>query len=223
MKKAILLALTTGAVLHATSASAQEKNFGSQGVVEFGVGIANGSLFFPPYVGTTSTLTVDHTSESTVSSTGVQSGGGSTTSFTLAPQVHYFVIDGLSLGGTAIFGYTKPDQGDAETTYGIGPTIGYNAWLSPGLVSLWPQVTFLYTASTSSQGSINGQSLSETTSRATIGVFVPFEIHPVKHFNIGIGPTFAYDLSASISSGGQSADTDKLTSFGAAGFIGGWL
>src|SRR5215472_17875924 len=98
MKKAIVLALTTATTIVSGSAFAQEgqetgKSFGSQGVIAIGIGIAPNSLFFSPYLGNPGTINVDHTSESTVTQGNASSGGGSTTSFSLAPQLHYFVTD----------------------------------------------------------------------------------------------------------------------------------
>lgn len=84
-------------------------------------------------------------------------GGAASTSdivLSLAPDVQYFVIEGLSLGGTINFVWDKPNQGDATTTFGIGPTVGYNVWLTPGSLSLWPQASFLF----------NNTSFSSTTS-----------------------------------------------------------
>ena len=72
---------------------------------------------------------------------------GSSTNFinlSIAPDVQYFVIEGLSLGGTIDFSWTKPNSGDSLTTFGIGPTVGYNVWLTPGQLSLWPQATFSF-------------------------------------------------------------------------------
>ncbi|HEY8090597.1 MAG TPA: hypothetical protein VIF09_22200, partial [Polyangiaceae bacterium] len=73
-------------------------------------------------------------------------GGSSTNNLdlNLAPNVQYFVAEGISLGGTLLVDWNKPNQGDATTTFGIGPTVGYNLWLSPGSLSLWPQATFLF-------------------------------------------------------------------------------
>jgi hypothetical protein len=228
MRKVMGMALALAATLATGSASAEdaagggEKQFGSQGVVAIGIGSSSTYQYLSQGVIVPSSLTLDHSSQSSVNGF----GGGSTTSFTVTPQVHYFVTDGLSVGGTVLLGYAKPDSGDSETSFGIGPTVGYNLWISPGTLSLWPQATFLFTSTGSSATFTTGtttQTVSATTTTTAISLFVPVEIHPVKHFDFGVGPLLSTELSSSTSAGGTSADAPKTTALGIAGFIGGWL
>jgi hypothetical protein len=199
------LALGASMLMAAAPSSAQEKEFGSQGVL---------------HMGAASLLELEY------QITSPPGGGSSTNSLALyvQPEVEYFVIDGLSVGGVLGFGYFKPDQGDSTTLFAIGPTVGYNVWLTPGSLSLWPQARFLYQHyGASSTGTSTAASTTVTFSRTNIQIAVPLEVHPVKHFDFGIGPYVAFDLSASASTGNASADYPKTTSFGLEGEIGGWL
>ena len=150
----------------------------------------------------------------------------SETHFSISPSIDYFVIDGLSVGGVLGFALdsSKPpgatDSGKA-TTITIGPRVGYNIWLTPPSLSLWPQVGILYSHLSTSSGGVAGAS----GSKVSLDVGVPLLIHPVKHFHFGIGPFVTLDLSSSSSqsAGGASADGNKATVFGLRGEIAGWL
>jgi hypothetical protein len=154
---------------------------------------------------------------------------GSSTSeigFTVVPQMAYFVIEGLSVGGQAIFSYTKPKDSDGLTVLGIGPTVGYNVWLKPELLSLWPQVGVVYNSAsitiTSTTPGTN-TTTTATASKFSLVAFVPLLIHPVKHFHFGVGPYFSADLSSSVSLSGSSTDGSKDVTLGLRGEIAGWL
>ncbi|HEY1693913.1 MAG TPA: hypothetical protein VGG39_17220 [Polyangiaceae bacterium] len=152
-------------------------------------------------------------------------GGKSTSAIdlNLQPDIQYFVIEGLSVGGTLLFDWTKPNSGDATTTFGIGPTVGYNIWLSPGSLSLWPQVTFLFNTKSEPTGQPAPAPSSVSLTTMTLQAFVPLLIHPVSHFHFGVGPYVSTDLSSKASAGGQSADGDKFTSVGIRLEVAGWL
>jgi hypothetical protein len=146
--------------------------------------------------------------------------------FSLLPEIAYFVIEGLSVGGQAMFSYTKPKDGDGLTVIGIGPTVGYNVWVTPGLLSVWPQAGVLYnSASSSITTGIGGTSTTTTatTSKFSLLAFVPLLIHPVKHFHFGVGPYLSADLSSRVSVNGTSTDGDKDLTLGVRGEIAGWL
>ena len=179
------------------------KEFGNPGVINFGA--ATGFNF---------------KSESIKPAAGGDSN--SLTTFQLDPQIQYFVAEGISVGGELLFDYSKPKTGDSTTAYGIGPSAGYNLWLTPGKLSLWPQLELLY-KSGGSNLTVGTQSVSVTASQITLGVFVPLLIHPVKHFHFGVGPYFATDLSSKMSANGTSVDGDKTTVFGLKMEIAGWL
>jgi hypothetical protein len=218
MKKLVVSLAAFGAVLgicslsraqepHAPGAPAGEREFGNPGVIAVGAGTE---------------LHFGYTSISPP-----QGSSSSVTSFGLRPQAAYFVIEGLSVGGEVLFDYSKAKDSDAETTFGIGPLVGYNVWVSPALLSVWPQAGVTYSSTSTSFTSQNGTggttSTSVTNSKFTVNAFVPLLIHPVHHFHFGIGPYFAADLSSSVSGGGQSTDGNKNLSLGLRGEIGGWL
>src|SRR5579859_4154703 len=106
MKK-LVFPIIAVALFASSSAFAQSKEFGNPGVLVFSAATGGN-------IGYTSTS---------------PPGGGSSTSvidIRLQPAMHYFVIEGLSVGGVILFDWAKPNQGDAATTFGIGPTVGYN-------------------------------------------------------------------------------------------------
>jgi hypothetical protein len=204
----VALAIAGSAAFATPAAAADEKEFGNAGVLA---------------IGARTGMELSYTSTSPPS--GSNASSTSVTTLSLAPQAAYFVIDGLSVGGTFLFAYSKPKDGDSVTTLGLGPAVGYNIWAVPGLLSIWPQVEILYTSASVSiaNGGTAGGTTSATNTRFTLGAFVPLLIHPVKHFHFGIGPFFATDLSSSVSGGGFSGDTSKNTTLGLKGEIGGWL
>ena len=186
-------------------AEAGEREFGNPGVIAIG-GDTSANVGF-----------TQHTPPN---------GGSSTNNLdlNLAPNVQYFVAEGISLGGTLLVDWNKPNQGDATTTFGIGPTVGYNLWLSPGSLSLWPQATFLFETVSGPFGtSSTGASVSGSETRMNVGVFVPLLIHPVKHFHFGVGPKFNIDVSNKASAGGASADLPKDMNIALAFEVAGWL
>jgi len=201
-----LLTLSTFAAAPAMAAEEGGKEFGNPGVLAIG---ARTSL----NLGWASVSPPQGDSQSAIG-------------FGLSPQAAYFVIEGLSVGGELGFSYTKPSKGDGTTVFSIGPEVGYNAWLVPGTLSIWPQVGVLYSSASESVTSTSGTTsttLTATTSTFSVVAFVPLLIHPVKHFHFGIGPYFSMDLSSSTSQGGTSADGNKTTALGIRGEIGGWL
>jgi hypothetical protein len=153
--------------------------------------------------------------------------------FSISPELAYFVIEGLSLGVVGEFRYLKVKGTDAITAIGAGPVVGYNIWLSPGKLSLWPQITpILFSSETSSSSSATSTSGTGTTTtttssvtetRLSTAIAVPLLIHPAEHFHIGIGPYFRIDFSSKVSGGSTSGDSDKNTSFGIQAEVAGWL
>jgi hypothetical protein len=232
MKRTIVILGAAAAILATSSARAQEggaeppaREFGSAGVLDFGAitafGHVSGVLGINNFPGNISGLTADHTTTSPP-----QGDSRSENVLLLSPEVDYFVINNLSIGGALLLGVVIPGKGDSATIVGIGPTVGYNIWLSPGTLSLWPRATFTYESIGTSATVTTQNQTTETTftySKASVGLFVPLLIHPVKHFHFGIGPYVATDLSASVSSGGKSTDADKATVIGLRAEIGGWL
>jgi hypothetical protein len=191
----------------ATSAAAGEakggeKEFGDQGVIAFG---AATSLNF----GYRQISPVSGPSNNAID-------------ILVVPEIQYFVINGLSVGGIVTFEWNKPNTGDATTTIGVGPTVGYNLWLTPESLSLWPQATFSYNNLSTTISTPTGN-VSGSLTTMNVGVFVPLLIHPVKHFHFGIGPYFNIDVSSKESAGNTSSDFDKAMNVGIKGEIAGWL
>jgi hypothetical protein len=150
---------------------------------------------------------------------------GKETKFGLEANVAYFVIEGLSVGADVGFSSlstkdAKGEDGEGSTTIKVGPFVGYNLWLSPPLLSLWPQVGILYQNVSLKD---KGQDLG-SANKMTLDIFVPLLIHPVQHFHFGIGPFMDLDLSSKVKpTGGESVDAAKSTIFGLKGEIAGWL
>jgi hypothetical protein len=186
----------------AAPAAGGEKEFGNPGTINVGAATA-----------------LDFTSSSIKPPSGDST---SNTHFGLEANVSYFVAEGISVGGDVLFAYDKPKDVDATTTWGIGPIVGYNLWLTPGQLSLWPQVELLYKSS-STNITVGTTSTSATETVMNVGVWVPLLIHPVKHFHFGIGPYFSTDVSSKVSVSGNSADGNKTTNFGIKAEIAGWL
>ena len=150
---------------------------------------------------------------------------GSTSDILVQPSIDYFVIQNLSIGalvGLELRSQKTPPSTDADksTTIRVGPRLGYNIWITPGSVGLWPKIGFLFeTTSFNSQGKDQG-----SESRQVIGIDLPFLIHPVHHFHFGIGPFVEMDIAAKTSPpSGPSADGAKATVFGLRADIAGWL
>ena len=150
-----------------------------------------------------------------------QASPSSTTEVTLAPAADFFVIQGLSVGGQLIYFHVSTSSSVPGTTgssadgFGIAPRVGYNIALGD-MFSIWPKVFFEYLATSSSNGGGSANSFS-------IGAFVPFLVHPAKHFFLGLGPNVQTQLSNTQSVNGQSADAVKTTQYGLMFVVGGWV
>ncbi len=150
--------------------------------------------------------------------TSAPAGGSSTDfNFEISPRVGYFVIDNVLVGGAISGSVRSPDTGSNITSFGIGIFGGYNFNLMPKL-SILPELSFAYATSSTT---ISGDKYSYGT--FGMEIFVPVLWHPVTHFFIGIGPEFRTDLTSSTSVAGTSGDGAKVTVFGLATTIGGWL
>jgi hypothetical protein len=197
---------------------AGEKEFGDQGTIAIG--------------GATS-LNFGYTAISPPSGS-----GGNTIDFAVQPDVQYFIINGFSAGGVIAFEWNQATAGGGGgstttlTAFGIGPTVGYNVWLMPGTLSLWPQLDFLFSTASISvpSNSIGGGTTTPTSSSSsatimTVGAFVPLLIHPVKHFHFGVGPFLNLDVSSKTSAGNNapSVDGNKSTTVGVKLEVAGWL
>jgi hypothetical protein len=145
----------------------------------------------------------------------IQHSSTDTTTIQIAPAADFFVIRELSIGGFVGFDYTKTGNSDA-TRFAIGPRIGYNIPLSD-MVSLWPKIGFSYGHTRVSTGvPIANGAVFETTRKGdgiALNLFLPFLLHPARHFFAGFGPFLDVDLSGD----------NKVTTYGGKLTIGGWL
>src|SRR6202042_2444795 len=91
-----------------------EREFGDQGVIA---------------IGAATSLDVSYTATSAPGG----APGSHTVNLGIEPEVQYFVINGLSVGGIVAFDWAKESGTNTTTTaIGLGPTVGYNVWLTPG-------------------------------------------------------------------------------------------
>ena len=122
------------------------------------------------------------------------------TSISLVPELDYFVIQNLSLGGAVLFNWDSNNGASA----GIVPQIAYHVPLSASW-SFWPRLAV--TIATGASG-IPGD-----PARFSVEVSAPFLIHPAEHFFFGFGPAFATDL----------AGANKITHIYGSFLIGGYF
>ena len=119
------------------------------------------------------------------------------TSISLAPELDYFVIPNLSIGGAVLFNWDSNNG----TSGGIVPQVAYHLPLSASW-SFWPRLAV--TIASGNPGD---------PARFSVEVSAPFLIHPAEHFFFGFGPAFATDL----------AGADKITHIYGSFLIGGYF
>lgn len=152
-----------------------------------------------------------------IGNTSVSGVDGSTTTLVLRPAVDYFVADYISIGGFLGLDYTST-PGGSNTTFSIGPRVGYNVPLSERF-SLWPKVGFSFASTSQDQSDTqlpDGQTVDtndESNTSIQLNIFAPFMFHAVEHFFVGLGPAFDLDLSGD----------NKATTIAARLTLGGWL
>ena len=139
--------------------------------------------------------------------------------FVVKPAADYFVIDNLSVGGYLRLGFAN-DAGvglneGGSTTFGIGARVGYNIPVAQN-VSIWPRAG-LGVNTISFPGATNPVTMETTTPPArtnlALNLSVPFLIHPVDHFFMGLAPALDVDLTGDV----------KTTAFSINFVIGGWV
>lgn len=143
--------------------------------------------------------------------------GGSSTSFSIAPGLDYFISPNFSVGGRLFFGYSSGSSGNGAadvdlTVFGLGARAGYNIVLSNAF-TWWINGGLVYFRDSFEVGGTDGSG-----NRFQLQVFAPFLWHPASHFFIGLGPAFATDLVSSF----EGEDVSKETSFGLLSTIGGY-
>jgi hypothetical protein len=223
--KAYLL-ISLPLMLMASTAGADEPTFGRSGqlAVTWDQGLGSSGVSTESFAAG-SAVVVTPGSESTLDFQylSLSGNGGTAEHFGLAPSVHYFVGDNISLGAQVLFGVTNVSSGHdvssvngtSSTTmvdWGVAPSVGYNIAVGDR-VSIWPRVFFGYGNASTNH---NGPSLSVVS----LGAYVPVIFHPVNHFFLGIGPNVYTQLSVS---NGFSSDVAKVTAVGLFATFGGYF
>lgn len=152
--------------------------------------------------------------------TDVDSGGGNSTQFVIAPAADFFVADNVSVGGIVTVSYANIDiqGGDANVVgIGVGPRVGYVFRLSDQ-VAFWPKAGFAFDYATSFQDGTDVD-----FAKLNLNLFAPFVFEPASNFFIGVGPTVGYDVWSEVSGGGSSVDGPKVLTVGFATQVGGFF
>jgi hypothetical protein len=125
----------------------------------------------------------------------------------LAPAVDYFLAPQLSLGGQVVFAYASFKGGGSESTFGLGPRVGYNIPLAP-MFSLYPRAGLSFSHNTATG----------RTSSNLLGIFLfaPFLFHPVPHFFLGLGPSIGGDFAG-------GSDAQHFVEIGILSTVGGYF
>jgi hypothetical protein len=132
------------------------------------------------------------------------------TVFYLAPRLHYFVIDNLSIGGEFLLGFgggtltTRERDGRERerdigvgTFFGVAPMIGYNVQISDSF-SIWPQggIGFRRFGYTDDRGTpVTTDDIDISHNVWFFTADVPFLLHLAPHFAIGAGPGLTVSFS----------------------------
>jgi len=119
---------------------------------------------------------------------------------TLHPAIDYFITGNVSVGGIVGIGYSPADAG--TTNLDIGARTGFNLTINDNL-GLWPNAGL---------SAHYNNTMHESTKWTELNVFAPFLYHLVPHLFVGLGPSFALQLS-----GGSG----KV--YGVDFMLGGWL
>jgi hypothetical protein len=153
------------------------------------------------------------------SSLSVTGASASFTTIALGPTLIYFVAQDVALGASGTLIYQNLSQGSTSasaTSFGLEPFVAYNLWLSE-TASLLPQLGIGFASRESPTTSGNNPRLTTIS----LQFFVPVLFHPVKHFFLGFGPAFSYDLAASLSN--ATGEAAKTTTIGAQTVLGGYF
>ncbi len=149
-----------------------------------------------------------------------QGGSSSITTFALVPQVLYFVIDDVAVGGSLSFSSSNSSGngfGNSNSHgFGITPMGAYNLRLSD-LMSLQLQGGLQYSTSTTDAGRF-----STTSSGFSLLLSTPLLFH-FGNFFLGGGPQLDVDITSTQTSRGISSDGPKRTAFSINSVIGGWF
>ncbi len=131
------------------------------------------------------------------------------TAIYLAPRIHYFVIDNLSIGGeillasfsssstSSVNGAETTVDSPAPTAFGIMPLIGYNVRIGDKF-SLWPTGGIGFRrVSVTIPAEGNRAEITASEPWWFVNFDLPFLFHPTTNFAIGAGPGITATLSRS--------------------------
>ena len=125
------------------------------------------------------------------------------------------MIKRLSLGAFVGIDH-QATQGGSNTTWGLGPRVGYDIAFSDHF-SVWPRIGFSYNKTKAKIDSetiagVETPSSSVSSSALALNLFVPFLFH-TNHYFAGVGPALDTDLT------GDS----KATTVALRVTLGGWV
>jgi hypothetical protein len=138
----------------------------------------------------------------------------------IAPTVYFFLLKDVAFGLTGLVTYNNTSQGTTSASssgFGVAPIFAFNLWLGESL-SLVPGFSVAVT-SRDLTATTSGNNPRLTT--VSLQVAAPLLFHPARHFFIGFGPVFSYDVAASLSN--ATGDAPKTTSIGAQSYVGGYF
>ncbi len=189
-------------------------NIGNAGQFTIAVERMTG-LFFDRESVPNSTLKTTH-----LALLGNDSGGS--ISATPRAAFDYFVIDGLSLGGSIAYMSHAPSGGPSLKTFLFSPRVGY-AYAFDNTFSIWPRVAFTYSHqsfSVQAPNSIGQMTLTNASGHFTqLSLEAMLGISPMKNVAFLAGPLIDIGLGGSRSytdpvTNTEASSSDKLTSFG---------
>lgn len=246
MKRALGTLIGTGILLAATAASAQQYGGGYSGSYSTGSyrpempsypsgidNIGNAGQFTIAIERITGVASdhetyvdpLDPTKKKTTAKTtqlALLGNDGGSPSVTPRAAFDYFIIDGLSLGGSISYMSHALSGGPTEKLFMISPRVGY-AYAFDNTFSLWGRAAFDYSHLGYSVPTVNAsggptttnisKNLTQLTLEAMLG------ISPMKHVAFLVGPYVDIGLGGSRSEKDPLDNTnksasDKLTSFG---------
>jgi hypothetical protein len=140
----------------------------------------------------------------------------SETTVRLEPALDVFVAPNVSVGGQLRIVFKSDDSGGSApstdtTEIGLLPRVGYVVAFSP-TTFIWPRAGLGYVHLSTGQGT-----MSTSSYRVPLEVFVPVIFQPVPHFFIGGGIRVSTDLVSKV----ESLDGPKTTSIGLLSTLGG--
>jgi hypothetical protein len=186
-----------------------------------------------PRFGETEQLTINGSTDFSISGSSYTSSDASGFHFGITPSVDYFILPHFSIGGFISIGYSTSkyysmcsaygselQKGDA-TSVSVGPRLGYDIAFSD-FFSWFITLGFSYGNVIRNTSTADGYPLMNTSENIiAMRVYAPILAHLAPHFYVGFGPSLYTELSHSYGANVKS-DT-KQTTFGASLIVGGWL